>query len=154
MFDEVQKLVPWAQQLPLIAKVTLTAIIVFAAFLIISLVWATPKKVDAFANSDVQVAYNRMLKVLSRLQKNDKGVFVDGREIPKAQEEYWSPYLSIQAVVHDKPGDLGAAYESVMENGGDSRIFTSDTQSFETVVSGFARQVEVVSRTAAPQTKN
>jgi hypothetical protein len=32
--------------------------------------------------------------------------FVDGKLIPKIHEEYWRPYLAIQAAVDANPGDI------------------------------------------------
>lgn len=151
--DEVQKLLPWAQGLPLFAKITLTLIVLFAAFLFISLVWVTPAKPNITTDPQVVTAYNRMVKVLNRLQENEHGIFVDGRLIPKIQEDSWQPYLVIQAAVHANPGDINAAYEAVMENGGESRVFTDSTQSFETVVSNFAREVDRIQQPSSLTTK-
>ena len=46
-------------------------------------------------------------------------------------------YLHIARYISGHRNDIKGAYNSVWENGGESRIFSNETQSFEAVVSQF-----------------
>jgi hypothetical protein len=118
--------------------VALTVAWFLLTFVFFHLVWVPPKKIEIYERPEVKAAYDRMARVLKRITVGVAGeVLVDGQPIEHA-DEYYSRYARIGAYVASHPGDLPGTYEVVWENGGLNRVYTSNTQEFEAVVSEFA----------------
>jgi len=137
MFESVQKLAPWVSALPVMPKIAITMAWFLVSFVFFYVVWVPVKKVEVYDRPVVKAAYERMVRVLKRITADSAGdVLVDGRVV-QFRDEY-SKFAKIAEFVSSNPGDIQGAYEKVWENGGLNRSFTSDTEAFEAVVSGFA----------------
>ncbi|WP_396604583.1 hypothetical protein ACFLEY_07280 [Bradyrhizobium sp. YCK136] len=135
MFENIQKLVPWMSDLPLIPKIGTTLIVVLVTCILLYLVWVplpTPTPADSAAVKD---AYSRMVRVLSRVGGTGDAITVDGKPVGPAMAQYYHDYFRIGQYTTAHPGDIKGAYDIVW--GGINRTFTNDTQTFEAVVSQF-----------------
>lgn len=151
MLDAVQKLVPWATDLPLVPKIAITVIFLLIVFIFLYLVWVPGPKTSVADQPSVKKAYGRMVRVLARIQSRSDGqVVVDGNAIEPLHKDYYVQYLKIAEYIRANPGDIEGAYESVWENGGSGRVYTSDTQAFEAVVSGFFHEWELARGARSP----
>lgn len=136
--EEMQKIVPFAQTLPVIAKVLISLIIVLAIGLLLLLIWTPPSKKDVTNNPLIVEAYTRMKRVLERLESKNGTITVDGSPIANNLQKYYEPYIAIALYLRNNPGNIKGANEEVWNNGGLNRSYIDDTQAFEAVVSNFA----------------
>ena len=60
--------------------------------------------------------------------------------------DLYKPYLAIAKYVSANPDNIKGAYEKIWEHGGEGRVFSSDTEAFEAVVSRFIREWDDVMR--------
>jgi hypothetical protein len=149
MFENLQKLIPWVSNLPVIPKVAVTIVVMLTCFVLLYLVWAPPAGQNPADNKNVQDAYARMQRVLSKINNIGGQITVDGTPIELRLEDYYKPYLAIAQYVSSNPKNMKGAYEAIWEHGGQGRVYISDTQPFEAVVSAFFREWET-----AAQAKN
>jgi hypothetical protein len=145
--EELQKIVPWVQTLPIYAKIIISLIMVLIIGLFLTLVWIPPVKTSVENNPLIVESYNRMHRVLNRLDRESGVITVNGKPVPKNLQQYYEPYLNISEYIHQHPGDIKGTNEEVWNNGGLNRSFIDDTQSFEAVTSNFATTYYEVSRT-------
>ncbi len=143
MLEAIQKLIPWASDLPLIPKLSVSAVIILLAFVFLYIIWAPKPVILPQENPTVIQAYERMKRVLTKLgQTSDGTITVDGNPIEERLSDYYTNYLAIADFIANNPNDIIGAYEKVWENGGEGRVFINDTEVFETVVSAFFRSFE------------
>jgi len=147
MLEAIQKLVPWVTGLPIAPKVAVTAIWLLLSFVFLYMVWVPVAKVPVDQRPAVRQAYERMERVLSRLKRQPDGqTLVDGNPIERQLADHYYPhYVAIADFVSKHPGDIKGAYEEIWAHGGAGRVYTSDTQAFEAVVSGFFKDYTAAS---------
>ena len=144
MLESIQKLAPWASGLPLFPKIAITIVVLLLGFTFLYLVWVPARQVAIYNQPEVKQAYERMSRVLSRLARLPDGtVTVDGNPVEDRLSEYYIHYISLSEYLKEHPGNIEGAYEAVWEHGGGSRVFTNDTEAFETVVAGFFHEWEM-----------
>jgi hypothetical protein len=144
LVETLQKLMPWVTGLPTGPKVLVSIIAVVLTALFLVLIWtperATDTTKDPARNPRVIQAYTRMERVLSPLAiRQDGTVVVHGDPVSNRLQQYYIPYARIAMYIRGHPNDIKGAYEEVWNNGGESRIFIDDTQTYEAVVSNFFR---------------
>lgn len=142
MLESIQKLLPWVTGLPTAPKIAVTAIWLLLSFVFLYTVWVPVAKIVADQRPAVRQAYERMERVLSRLKREPDGqILVDGNPIERKLADYYYPnYIAIAEFLSKHPGDIKGAYEEIWAHGGAGRVYTSDTQAFEAVVSGFFQE--------------
>lgn len=136
--EELQKILPWAQTLPVFAKIIVSFIMVLIVGLFLILVWTPPVKTNVENNPLVVESYNRMQRVLNRLDRKGDVIIVDGKPVSKNLQQYYEPYLNISRYIRQNPGDIKGTNEEVWNYGGLNRSYIDKTQSFEAVTSHFA----------------
>jgi hypothetical protein len=144
LVETLQKLLPWVTGLPTVPKVIVSIIAIALTALFLVLVWApqtaSESAKDPTRSPRVIQAYTRMERVLAPLAiRQDGTVVVDGDPVDKRLEEYYLPYAHIAMYIRGHPNDIKGAYEEVWNNGGEGRVYTDDTQTYEAVVSHFFR---------------
>ena len=102
MLETIQKLAPWASGLPLFPKVAITIVILLLGFVFLYLVW-----VPVYHHPEVKQAYERMSRVLSRLERLPNGtVTVDGKPVKDRLSEYYNHYVTISEYLEGHPEDI------------------------------------------------
>jgi hypothetical protein len=140
VLESIQKLAPWMSGLPLIPKIAMTIILLLACFVVLYIVWSPPKRPSPENDPGVKEAYERMVRVLARIQSLPNGeVLVDGRKVASGN---YASYLPIAKYVLENPENIKGAHEVIWQNGGESRSYTNETQGFEAVVSNFFMEWE------------
>lgn len=142
MLESIQKMLPWITGLPTAPKIAVTAIWLLLSFVLLYMVWVPVAKIAADQRPAVRQAYERMERVLSRIKRQPNGqILVDGNLIERELADHYYPhYMAIADFISKHPGDIKGAYEEIWAHGGAGRVYTSDTQAFEAVVSGFFRE--------------
>jgi hypothetical protein len=140
MLESIQKLAPWLSTLPPVPKIAMTVVVLLICFVLLYVVWVPPPTKNPANETSVKDAYARMQRVLSRLDSSGDHVTVDGDPVAPRLQDYYKPYLAISKYVSANPGNIRGAYDKVWEHGGEGRVFTSDTEAFEAVVSRFIRE--------------
>jgi hypothetical protein len=146
MLEGIQKLAPWITNLPTVPKITMTVVVVLLCFVLLYVVWVPPPTKDPANETSVKEAYARMQRVLSRLGGSGDQVTVDGDPVAPRSLDLYKPYLAIAKYVSANPDNIKGAYEKIWEHGGEGRVFSSDTEAFEAVVSRFIREWDDVMR--------
>lgn len=146
MFESVQKIIPWMSDLPTLPKLAVTAIVVLLACIVLYLVWVPLPVRNPTTDPNVKEAYARMQRVLSRIGGTSEDITVDGTAVFPIHNHYYKSYWAIAQFIASHPGEIKGAYDTVWENGGRSRTFTTETQSFEAVVSAFMKEWDEASQ--------
>ena len=139
--DTVRDVGSWAQALPTAPKVIISAVVVLLCGFILIILWTAPDESAPENQPKVKAAYERMERILSRLAiAPDGSLLNDGAQVEPTRKAYYTHYLNIASYLKANPGNVAGAYEMIWDNGGESRSFIDDTQSFESVVSAFFRE--------------
>jgi hypothetical protein len=145
MFDALKKLIPWLSGLPVSFKLIVSLIILLIVVFLLLIIWLPQMKDDKTPdkNQEVRDSYNRMERTLSRLTISKKGrKLVDGEPLDDKLIQYYENYFELSSYLKEHPNDIKGAYEKVWELGGGSRVFISETNNFESVVSAFFHTYE------------
>jgi hypothetical protein len=94
MFETIQKSADWRSKLSLIPKIATTVILLLICFVILYIVWTLGR--SPTDDPAVKVAYNRMQRVLARIQMRSSGkIYVDGKPVPDRLQDYYKNYVAI-----------------------------------------------------------
>jgi hypothetical protein len=148
VFDKITGAIEWAQGLPNVPKGVISGVVILIAVFVVALLWTKPasKAEDPAKASSVVDAYGRMVRILDRLSISPDGnILQDGSPvrfsyIDTEKSILLKDHAEIVRYIKYHPNDIKGDHEEIWNNGGESRVFTDDTNTFENVVSSFFRE--------------